>query len=97
MANLLQCSVRNGCSQLRRGSRQQVGGEVLQGFEFLVADVRALVLLETEDEEPPAALVGRYECSRPTALAPTWKPNALLTRPPPKSASIRPAIISFTA
>src|SRR3972149_6097218 len=78
MANLLQCSVRNGRVQLRRGSRQQVGGEVLQRFELLVADVRALVLLEPENEKPSAPPAGRHECSRPAALAPTRKRNPLL-------------------
>jgi len=80
MANLLQGAVGNRCFQLRRGSIQQVGREVLEGFEFLAANIGALVLFEPEHEKPPVTPVGRHERSRSAPLAAARQPHALLYR-----------------
>ena len=50
----------------------------MKGTQFFRVDVGALVLLETEDEKPPVALIRRNEGSRSTAFASASEPDPLL-------------------
>jgi hypothetical protein len=56
--------------ELFRVKIQQVTGNRLQGFQFLLADIGSFVLLETEDEEPSVALIRCYQCARTSAFTP---------------------------
>jgi hypothetical protein len=80
MADLQKCAIGHGRIQLPRRSGQEVSGEALQRFKLFIADVRAHVLLEPEDKEPPTAFVRRKECSRSATLAPSRERNPLLDK-----------------
>src|SRR5690606_5425795 len=80
-ASLLQGAVRNSFIQLPGRPGQQIGSEFAQRLEFFVAHVRALVLAESEQKEPAAALVGRDENPGSAALTPSRQLDALLDQP----------------
>ena len=64
--------------------------EVLQSLQLISTNVGPVILFKPEDEEPAVALVGSHQCSGATPFATACKPNAFLTTPPPRSASIKP-------
>jgi hypothetical protein len=57
---------------------KQVAGKFPQCLEFTSADVRSLVLQETEHEEPSVAPVGRQHDPGTAALSAAWHSDALL-------------------
>ena len=97
MTNLLQQTVFGRFTELPSRSNQQISSKILKGAQFFRVDIGALVLLETEGEEPPVALIGCDECSRSATLAPASKPDPFLDDSAAQVASISPRIISSTA
>ena len=53
----------------------------MQGFEFIVCNIGALVFFETKNEEPATSLVGGNQCSGTSAFAAPGKPDTLLDHP----------------
>jgi hypothetical protein len=51
---------------------QQVGGKILKGFQLLLADIGALILLESEDEESSIILICSYYGACATTFTSAW-------------------------
>ena len=78
MTNLLQRTVFGRFTELPSRSNQQISSKILKSTQFFRVDIGAFALLETEDEEPPVALIRRDERSRSTTFASASEPDQLL-------------------
>jgi hypothetical protein len=97
LADLLQRAVGDGFIQLLSGAGQQVGGDGLQTFQLLVADVGALAFSNPNTKNQRLPLLVATSVLAPPRLPRPASPTRFFTTPPPRSASISPSAISSTA
>ncbi|MGH8551216.1 MAG: hypothetical protein ACRERU_21935 [Methylococcales bacterium] len=67
--------------QALRPQRQQLRGNFLQGFFFIIGDVAVGVFRKAEYEDPSAAFVGGYQRAKAATLALPRSGNSLFQEP----------------